>query len=59
MEAVLAGMSACGAWAVVVEADPVDAPAMSFYARLGFTPKGTALLVGTLPAAGAPLVGGS
>ncbi len=59
MDAVLADMSACGARTVVLEADPADAPAMSFYARLGFAPKGTALLVRTLPAAGAPLVGGS
>ena len=59
MEAALADMSACGARAVVLEADPADAPAMSFYARLGFTPKGTALLVRALPAAGAPLPDGS
>jgi ribosomal protein S18 acetylase RimI-like enzyme len=59
MEAALADMSACGARAVVLEADPADAPAMSFYARLGFTPKGTALLVRALPTAGAPLAGGS
>ena len=58
-EAVLADMSACGARAVVLEADPADAPAMSFYARLGFAPKGTALLVRALPTAGAPLAGGS
>ena len=48
MEAVLADMSASGARAVVVEADPADAPAMSFYARLGFAPKGTALLAKAL-----------
>lgn len=49
MEAVLADMSASGARAVVLEADPADAPAMSFYARLGFAPKGTTLLARTLP----------
>ena len=59
MEAVLADMSECGARAVVLEADPADAPAMSFYTRLGFAPKCTALLVRALPAAGAPLAGGS
>jgi ribosomal protein S18 acetylase RimI-like enzyme len=59
VEAVLADMSACGARAVVLEADPADAPAMSFYARLGFAPKGTALLVRALPTARAPLAGGS
>ncbi len=59
-EAALADMSACGARAVVLKADPADAPAMSFYARLGFTPKGVALLVRThRPTAGAPLAGGS
>jgi ribosomal protein S18 acetylase RimI-like enzyme len=58
-EAVLADMSASGARAVVVEVGPADAPAMSFYARLGLAPKGTALLVRALPAAGAPLAGGS
>jgi ribosomal protein S18 acetylase RimI-like enzyme len=50
MQAVLADMSACGARAVVLEADPADAPAMSFYARLGFTPKDTALLAKALVA---------
>ncbi len=50
MQAVLADMLACGARAVVVEADPADAPAMSFYARLGFAPKGTALLAKALAA---------
>ena len=54
MEAVLADMSASGARTVVVEADPADAPAMSFYARLGFAAKGTALLAKGL---GAPPVG--
>ncbi len=49
MDAVLADMSASGAQAVVVEADPADAPAMSFYGRLGFAAKGTALLVRSLP----------
>jgi predicted N-acetyltransferase YhbS len=44
LRAALAGMSKSGARAVVVEADPADAPAMSFYGRLGFTPKGTTLL---------------
>jgi ribosomal protein S18 acetylase RimI-like enzyme len=43
--AALAGMVNAGARAVVVEADPADAPAMAFYRRLGFAPKGTALLV--------------
>ena len=49
MEAVLADMSASGARAVVVEADPADAPAMAFYARLGFAAAGTPLLARTLP----------
>ena len=44
----LADMSASGARAVVLEADPADAPAMSFYGRLGFAPKGTTLLVRAL-----------
>ena len=48
MWAVLADMSACGARAVVIEADPADAHAMSFYGRLGFAPKGTTLLVRAL-----------
>ena len=48
-EAVLADMSACGARAVVVEADPADAPAMAFYARLSFAAAGTTLLARTLP----------
>lgn len=43
--AVLAEVSGVGARAVVVEADPTDAPAMALYRRLGFTPKGTVLLV--------------
>ena len=47
--AALAGMVDAGARAVVVEADPADAPAMAFYARLGFAPKGTALPVRKLP----------
>ena len=55
----MADMAGAGARAVVVEADPADAPAMSFYARLGFAPKNTALLVRALPAAGAPLAGGA
>ena len=59
MDAVLADMSACGARTVVLEADPADAPAMSFYARLGFAPKDTALLARALPAAETPLVGGA
>jgi ribosomal protein S18 acetylase RimI-like enzyme len=49
MDAVLADMSACGARTVVLEADPADAPAMSFYARLGFAPQGTTLLLRALP----------
>jgi ribosomal protein S18 acetylase RimI-like enzyme len=49
MDAVLGDMSACGARTVVVEADPADAPAVSFYARLGFAPKGTTLLARALP----------
>ncbi|MBD0272690.1 MAG: GNAT family N-acetyltransferase [Acetobacteraceae bacterium] len=57
-EAVLADMSACGARAVVVEADPADASAMAFYARLGFAAKGTTLLVRVQPASRAPLDGG-
>ena len=40
----LASMAAAGARTVVVEADPADAPAMAFYARLGFAPKGTTVL---------------
>ena len=59
LRAALADMSEAGARAVVVEAEPADAPAMSFYARLGFAPKGTALLVRALPAAGTPSVAGS
>jgi ribosomal protein S18 acetylase RimI-like enzyme len=43
--AVLAEVSGVGARAVVVEADPQDAPAMALYRRLGFVPKGTILLV--------------
>ena len=50
MDAVLADMSACGARAVVVEADPAGASTMSFYASLGFAPKGTALLAKALAA---------
>ena len=50
LRAALADMSACGARAVVVEADPADAPAMAFYARLGFAPKGTAPLAKALVA---------
>jgi ribosomal protein S18 acetylase RimI-like enzyme len=49
MDAVLADMSACGARAVVLEADPADASAMSFYARLGFATQGTTLLLRALP----------
>jgi ribosomal protein S18 acetylase RimI-like enzyme len=41
----MAGMAEAGARAIVAEADPTDAPAMSFYRRLGFEPKGTVLLV--------------
>ncbi len=59
LKAAVADMSASGARAVVVEADPADAPAMSFYARLGFAPKCTALLARALPAAETPLVGGA
>jgi ribosomal protein S18 acetylase RimI-like enzyme len=47
--AALADMEQSGARAVVVEADPADAAAMAFYARLGFAPKGTTLLVRGLP----------
>jgi ribosomal protein S18 acetylase RimI-like enzyme len=43
--AVLAEVSGVGARAVLVEADPADAPAMALYWRLGFAPKGTVLLV--------------
>ena len=46
MAEALAGMEGAVAPAVVVEADPADAPTMSFYARQGFAPRGTALLVG-------------
>jgi ribosomal protein S18 acetylase RimI-like enzyme len=49
MEAVLADMAASGARAAVVEADPADAQAMAFYARLGFAAAGTTLLARTLP----------
>ncbi len=49
LRAALADMPEAGARAVIVEADPADAPAMSFYARLGFAPKGTALLMRALP----------
>jgi len=49
--AVLAEVSGVGARAVVVEADPTDAPAMALYRRLGFAPKGTTILVRTLNAA--------
>ena len=49
LRAALAGMEEAAARAVVVEADPADAPAMSFYARLGFAPKGAALLVRAPP----------
>jgi GNAT superfamily N-acetyltransferase len=59
LRAALADVSGAGARAVVVEADPADAPAMSFYARLGFAPKCTALLARALPAAETPLVGGA
>jgi ribosomal protein S18 acetylase RimI-like enzyme len=41
LRAALADVAGVGARAVVVEADPADAPAMAFYARLGFAPKGT------------------
>ena len=56
LRAAMAGMAEAGARAVVVEADPADAPAIAFYRRLGFAPKGTVLLVRALPAAGTPLV---
>ena len=46
-----AEVSGVGARAVVVEADPTDAPAMALYRRLGFAPKGTTILVRTLNAA--------
>ena len=49
LRAALGGLEDAGARVVVVEADPADAPAMAFYVRLGFAPKGTALLVRTLP----------
>jgi predicted GNAT superfamily acetyltransferase len=58
LRAALAGMAGAGGRAVVVEADPQDAAAMSFHARLGFAPKGTALLLRALPTARPPLVGG-
>ena len=51
LRAALAGMAEAGARDVVVEADPADAPAMAFYRRLGFAPKGTVLLVRALKAA--------
>jgi ribosomal protein S18 acetylase RimI-like enzyme len=49
--AAMAGMAQAGARAVVVEADPADAPAMAFYDRLGSAPKGIALLIRALDAA--------
>ena len=49
LRAALAHMEGSGARAVVVEADPGDPAAMSFYSRLGFAAKGTALLVRALP----------
>jgi GNAT superfamily N-acetyltransferase len=51
LRAAMAGMAEAGARAVVVEADPADAPAVAFYRRLGFAPKGTVLLVRALKAA--------
>ena len=45
LRAALAAMERTGARAVVVEADPTDAPATAFYGRLGFVAKTTALLV--------------
>ena len=42
---VLAQVSGVGAKAVLVEADPADAPAMALYQRLGFVTKDTVLLV--------------
>ncbi len=56
LRAALASMAGSDARAVVVEADPADAPAMAFYRRLGFASQGTALLVAALPAAGTPPV---
>lgn len=56
LRAALADMSETGARSVVLEADPSDASAMAFYRRLGFTPKGTALLVAALPPTSAPTV---
>lgn len=44
LKAALSDMSDAGAQAAVLEADPADAAATSFYARLGFAPKGTVLL---------------
>ena len=41
----LGEMSSAGARAVIVEADPAEAPVMAFYGRSGFAPKGTTLLV--------------
>ena len=52
--AVLAEVSGVGARAVLVEADPADAPAMALYQRLGFVTNDTVLLV---QAPGAPLDG--
>ena len=46
--AALAQMEEAGARAVIVEADPADAPATAFYARVGFAAKGTVLLVRAL-----------
>jgi hypothetical protein len=42
---VLADASSVGTRAVIVEADPTDAPAMALYRRQGLAPKGTVLLV--------------
>jgi ribosomal protein S18 acetylase RimI-like enzyme len=46
----MAGMTAVGARAILLEADPADAPTMAFYRRLGFAPKGTTLLARALDA---------
>jgi ribosomal protein S18 acetylase RimI-like enzyme len=48
LRAALASMDEAGARAVILEADPADAPAMAFYRRLGFAPKGTTFLVRAL-----------
>jgi ribosomal protein S18 acetylase RimI-like enzyme len=51
LRATLVNMVAIRIEAVLVEADPADAPTMSFYGCLGFARKDTALLIRALDAA--------